>query len=109
MLAIEAGALFATAAEQAGVSPVAALRWRAEPGFRQRFEAAYTPDGARLKREALRRAMGGSDRLLLALLAVYVPEEFGAVQESMEKVDYAALAAEARRRLIPDGAVGVDD
>ena len=67
----------------------------------KRYEAARKASVTRLKREAERRAMAGSDRLLIFLLCAYAPQEFQERQvvDHRGKVDLANSIAQARQRI----------
>jgi transposase len=98
---VEGGARYNEAAEEAGVHRVTAWRWRADPAFMKRYEAARKASVSKLKREAERRAMAGSDRLLIFLLCAYAPEEFQERQviDHRGKLDLANTIAQARKRI----------
>jgi hypothetical protein len=98
---VEGGARYNEAAEETGVHRVTAWRWRADPSFMKRYEAARKASVAKLKREAERRAMAGSDRLLIFLLCAYAPEEFQERQviDHRGKLDLANTIAQARKRI----------
>lgn len=98
---IEGGARYYEAAEETGVHRVTAWRWKADPDFAKRYEAARRASVTRLKREAERRAMAGSDRLLIFLLCAYAPEEFQERQvlDHRGKLDIANTIAQARKRI----------
>jgi transposase-like protein len=98
---IEGGARYYEAAEETGVHRVTAWRWRQDPDFVKRYEAARKASVTRLKREAERRAMAGSDRLLIFLLCAYAPEEFQERQvlDHRGKLDIAETIVKARKRL----------
>lgn len=99
--AVSGGARYNEAAEEAGVHRVTAWRWRADAAFMKRFDAARKASVTRLKREAERRAMAGSDRLLIFLLCAYAPQEFQERQvvDHRGKVDLANSIAQARQRI----------
>ena len=80
---------------------VTAWRWRADPAFMKRYEAARRASVAKLKREAERRAMAGSDRLLIFLLCAYAPDEFQERQvlDHRGRLDLANTIAQARKRI----------
>lgn len=101
LAAISGGARYNEAAEEAGVHRVTAWRWKAHPAFIKQYEAARKASVAKLKREAERRAMAGSDRLLIFLLCAYAPEEFQERQlmEHRGKLDIASSIAQARKRI----------
>ncbi len=98
---IEGGARYNEAAAETGVSRVTAWRWKADPAFMKRYEAARKASVSRLKREAERRAMAGSDRLLIFLLCSYAPEEFQERQvlDHRGKLDLAETITQARKRI----------
>lgn len=98
---IAGGARHNQAAEDIGVHRVTAWRWKQDPDFRKRFQAARKASVTTLKREAERRAMAGSDRLLIFLLCAYAPEEFQErqVMEHKGKLDIANTIAQARKRI----------
>ncbi len=98
---IEAGARYYEAAAETGVHRVTAWRWKAQPDFVKRYEAARKASVTKLKREAERRAMAGSDRLLIFLLCSYSPEEFQERQvlDHRGKLDLADTIAQARKRI----------
>ncbi len=98
---IEGGARYNEAAAETGVHRVTAWRWKADPDFIKRFRAARKCSVARLKEEAERRAMAGSDRLLVFLLCSYAPEEFQERQvlDHRGKLDLANTIAQARKRI----------
>lgn len=98
---ISGGARHSEAAQDIGVHRVTAWRWKQDPGFRKRYQAARRASVTTLKREAERRAMAGSDRLLIFLLCAYAPEEFQErqVMEHRGKLDIASTIAQARKRI----------
>ncbi len=98
---IAGGARYSEAAEEAGVHRVTAWRWKADPDFVKRYEAARRASVATLRREAERRAMAGSDRLLIFLLCAYAPEEFQERQvlDHRGKLDIAERISRARKRI----------
>lgn len=98
---IEGGATYSEATEQVGVHRVTAWRWKQDPQFLRRYQAARRGSVAKLRREAERRAMAGSDRLLIFLLCSYAPEQFQerAVLDHRGKIDLASTIAQARQRL----------
>jgi len=53
------------------------LTARRDPGFQAAWAAAEAIAAAQLKAEGYRRALNGSDTLLLAYLKAYFPEQFG--------------------------------
>jgi len=79
---IEAGARDPLAAEGAGVHRVTAYRWkRHDPEFKARYDAAREVRLEHLVKEAERRAMNGSDKLLEFLLCNYAPDRFSNKQK----------------------------
>ncbi len=98
---IEGGARFYEAAAETGVHRVTAWRWKADPDFMKRYRAARKCSVARLKEEAERRAIAGSDRLLIFLLCSYAPEEFQERQilDHRGKMDLAETITKARKRI----------
>jgi hypothetical protein len=64
------------AAEAAGVSRFSACRWKKDPDFKARYDAARKIGIEHLVKEAERRALNGSDRLLEFLLCNYAPDRF---------------------------------
>lgn len=64
------------AAEWAGVSRWTAQRWKHDPVFKSRYNDARKIGIEELVREAERRAMNNSDRMLMFLLCNYAPERF---------------------------------
>jgi transposase len=98
---IEGGARYSEAAEETGVHRFTAWRWKQDPDFAQRYQAARKASVTKLKREAERRAMAGSDRLLIFLLCAYAPEEFQERQvlDHRGKLDIAETISRARKRI----------
>jgi len=98
---IEGGARYSEAAEETGVHRVTAWRWKADPEFVKRYRAARKCSVARLREEAERRAMAGSDRLLIFLLCAYAPEQFQERQvlDHRGKLDLADTIVQARKRI----------
>ena len=98
---IAGGARYKEAAEDIGIHRVTAWRWKQDPDFLKRYRAARKASVSTLKREAERRAMAGSDRLLIFLLCAYAPEEFQErqVMEHRGKLDIANSIAQARKRI----------
>ncbi len=98
---IAGGARYYEAAEEIGIHRVTAWRWKADPDFAKRYEAARRTSVATLRREAERRAMAGSDRLLIFLLCAYAPEQFQERQvlDHRGKLDIAETITRARRRI----------
>lgn len=77
---IRAGMSYVEAADHAGVHRATTWRWRQDPEFAAQVKQAEEVSVDQLKREAHRRAMRGSDRLLEFLLVNRAPEEFQRVQ-----------------------------
>lgn len=74
---IEAGAKDIEAAAAVGVSRWMAWRWKkSDPEFLKAYEAAKVVHVDQLVKEAKRRALHGSDRLLEFLLCNLAPEQF---------------------------------
>lgn len=98
---IEGGARYSEAAAETGVHRVTAWRWKSDPDFVKRYRAACKGSVAKLKAEAERRAMAGSDRLLIFLLGSYAPEEFQERQviDHRGKLDLANTIAQARKKI----------
>jgi hypothetical protein len=98
---IAGGARDKEAAADVRVHPVTAWRWKHDPEFLKRYRAARKASVTTLRREAERRAMAGSDRLLIFLLCAYAPEEFQErqVMEHRGKLDIASSIAQARKRM----------
>jgi hypothetical protein len=69
------------AAEIIGVSRWAIWRWKKEPDFAPRYKAARQVRIDHLIKEAERRAMNGSDKLLEFLLCNYAPDKFSNKQK----------------------------
>jgi hypothetical protein len=84
LLALAEGQSVAAAAHAAGVARCTPYRWRADRAFAEAWADAIEAGTDRLEDEALRRlvdkstARGGSDTLLMALLAARRPEKFRA-------------------------------
>lgn len=95
------GCSFTEAAEGVGVNRVTAFRWKQEdPEFAQACRTALRIGVDVLKAEAERRALKGSDKLLMFLLERYDRETFHIAQklEHSGQVDLAAAVLAARRR-----------
>lgn len=69
------------AAEIIGVSRWAIWRWKKDPDFAPRYKAAREVRLEHLVKEAERRAMNGSDKLLEFLLCNYAPDRFSNKQK----------------------------
>lgn len=98
---IATGCSFNEAAEALGVNRVTAFRWRQEdPEFAQACRDALKVSINVLKAEAERRAIRGSDKLLMFLLERYAPDQFHIAQkmEHSGAVDLASAVLAARRR-----------
>jgi hypothetical protein len=78
LAAIAAGVPVAAAAKTARVSRQLAWQWRQEdPTFASEFEAAYAAGTDVFEAEAIRRALAGSDRLLIFILQARDPARWG--------------------------------
>jgi hypothetical protein len=98
---IASGCNFTEAAEALGVHRITAFQWRREdPGFNAECMQALRVSIDMLKKEAERRAIRGSDKLLMFLLERYDPEKFHLAQklEHSGAVDLAGAVLAARRR-----------
>lgn len=94
-----------------GVNRVTLFRWRQEdPTFDERLTAALNVTLEKLKREAERRAVNGSDKLLMFLLERYDPATFHLAQklEHSGAVDLASAVLAGRRRAAVDDEPGSD-
>lgn len=69
------------AAEEVGVHRCTIWRWKQEPEFLPRYKEARKVRLEHLIKEAERRAMSGSDRLLEFLLCNYAPDKFSNKQK----------------------------
>lgn len=69
------------AAELVGVHRITAWRWKQDPAFLPRYKEARKVCLEKLIKEAERRAMSGSDRLLEFLLCNYAPDKFSNKQK----------------------------
>jgi len=79
---IGSGCNHSEAAEGVGVDRATAFRWRQEdPEFAQACRTALRASIDVLKAEAERRALKGSDKLLMFLLCNYAPEQFSDKQK----------------------------
>lgn len=82
------------AAAALGIHRGTIRRWRlADPEFAAGVRTAFKANVESLKGEAERRAMNGSDKLLMFLLCNYAPEQFS--QQSKVEVSAGAGLAEA--------------
>lgn len=98
---IAAGGRDPAAAEAAGVHRVTAYRWKKhDPEFKARYDTARQVRLDHLVKEAERRAMNGSDRLLEFLLCNYAPDKFSNKQkvEHSGDIGIAERLARARKR-----------
>ena len=77
---IRAGLDYSDASALAGVDRSTSYRWRQDPEFAALVEQAKEVSIDNLEREAHRRAMRGSDRLLEFLLVNRAPEKYQRVQ-----------------------------
>ena len=92
LAALHLGATVSEAAHWSGVSRATLYRWRQrDPRFAQAWIDSDKKLIQRLEFEAFKRAIGGSDRLLMFLLKAYDPYNFN------EKHLAKALAVEERR------------
>jgi hypothetical protein len=83
-----------------GVSRWAVWRWKKDPEFALRYQAARQVRLEHLIKEAERRAMNGSDKMLEFLLCNYAPDKFSNKQklEHSGEVSIADRLARARQR-----------
>lgn len=98
---ITSGCNFAEAAEALGIDRSTAFRWRQQDAdFAQACRDAFKASVDVLKREAERRAMKGSDKLLMFLLCNYAPEQFSNTQkvEHSGELSIAQAIVAARKR-----------
>lgn len=88
------------AADIIGVTRWTVWRWKKDPDFAPRYKAARQVRIEHLIKEAERRALNGSDRLLEFLLCNYAPERFSNKQkvEHSGEVSVAERLARARKR-----------
>lgn len=89
------------AARTLGINRSTAWRWRKDdPEFERAVKGAFVVHIEGLKREAERRAMKGSDKLLMFLLCNYAPDQFSNSQkiEHSGQVDLAQAITAARGR-----------
>jgi transposase-like protein len=96
------GSSICEAARGVGLDRSTVFRWRQhDPEFAQACRQALVANVEVLKREAERRALKGSDKLLMFLLCNYAPEQFSQAQK-VEVHDAGGIAAQivaARKRL----------
>ncbi len=98
---IASGCNHTEAAEGVGVDRATAFRWRQEdPEFAQACRTALRAGIDVLKAEAERRALKGSDKLLMFLLERYDPQTFHLAQklEHSGAVDLAGAVLAGRKR-----------
>ena len=72
----EHGTTDKAAAEALGLSKWSPIRWKKDPDFKAQYDAARAIGLEHLVKEAERRALNGSDRLLEFLLCNYAPDRF---------------------------------
>jgi transposase-like protein len=79
---IAEGSNLSEAARAVGINRSTLFRWRqADPEFDKAIRSAFVASVEALKREAERRAMNGSDKLLMFLLCNYAPDQFSNLQK----------------------------
>lgn len=78
--AVRAGASYAEAADIAEVNKATQWRWRQNPEFAKLLGVARDISVEQLIKEAERRALRGSDKMLEFLLCNYAPEKFKKAQ-----------------------------
>lgn len=108
---IASGCSHSEAAEGVGVDRATAWRWRQnDPEFARACGEALKVNIETLKREAERRAIRGSDKLLMFLLERYDPSQFHLAQklEHSGTVDLASAVIAARRRAGAEDEPGAD-
>lgn len=100
---IQAGACDSEAAAPLGIHRVTVYRWKQNPEFKTRYDALREIRVEHLVKEAERRAMNGSDKLLEFLLCNYAPDKFSNKQkiEHSGEVGIAERLARARKRTAP--------
>jgi len=90
------------AAAAIGVGETTVYRWRRnEPEFQQAWDEALEHRTEQMVKEAHRRALSGSDRLLMWCLANEVPEKYATERNKLEvsgSLDIAQRILAARRR-----------
>lgn len=77
---IRMGMDYSEASLFAGVNRATSYRWRQDPEFQKQVDAAREVCIENLIKEAERRAMRGSDKLLEFLLCNYAPDKFKRTQ-----------------------------
>ena len=98
-------------AEAIGVDRATFFRWRKDdPEFNAKLHAKLVINKDMLQAEAERRALRGSDKLLMFLLERYDPEKFHLAQklEHSGAVDLASAVLAGRRRTGADSEPGSD-
>lgn len=91
---IEAHGIADTAATDIiGVSRWTVWRWKKDPDFAPRYKAAREVRLEHLVKEAERRAMNGSDKLLEFLLCNYAPDRFSNKQKVEASGNLSLLVA----------------
>ncbi len=88
------------AATAIGISRTTSWYWRQNPAFFKRCQAAIRASVPDLEAEAHRRALKGSDKLLIFLLQARDPEKYNLAQkvEHSGAVDIVSILSEARKR-----------
>jgi hypothetical protein len=101
--ALDQGLDLRRACRMAGVSMRSALRWRKDDvDFAARLAEAHEAGVVALEAEAHRRAMAGSDKLIVFLLCAYAPERFSLagqiarVREGLGRASAQEIAAAMR-------------
>jgi transposase-like protein len=98
---IAEGSNLSETARALGVNRSTLWRWRRDhPEFDRQVREAFVASVELLKREAERRAMSGSDKLLMFLLCNYAPDQFSQTQRLEHTVDesMAKRIADSRKR-----------
>lgn len=97
---IRRGANVSEACRAIGIARTTANRWERDPEFAAKVREARIYSVSDLENEAHRRAMRGSDRLLMFLLAAKKPEVYTPLSklEHSGRVDLASQIIEARAR-----------
>lgn len=106
------GLNFMEACEALHLDRSTAFRWRqADPEFAQACRDALKVSIEKLEAEAERRALHGSDKLLMFLLERRAPDKYHIAQklEHSGSVDLAAAVMAARRRANGDATPSIDD